>query len=876
MSGPGNGPDPRWEEARQLFEEALDLPPGERSTYVRERASDPGLRAELDALLDAHRALENTGNEAFLERLDPEQAAYLLCGESATGTRSLRSIGPYDLLSSLGRGGLGVVYLARDRRLDRLVALKVLPQTRSIDTLARDRLFAEARAASALDHPGITTVYDVGRTEDGTPYIAMAYCPGETVEERLRSGTLPVAEVARIAIAVADALAAAHAAGIVHADLKPSNIVLCDSGAVRLIDFGIARSTDDPDPDGAGLRGTLAYMSPEQRRGDPPDPGTDIWAFGILLYRLLAGREPRPAAAPPDRPGERSIQAPGPLGEREPTIPAPVVGVVDRCLSEDPGDRYQDAAALLDALRDAFPEASGAGTKRPRSARKRFAPAALIGAGALTFGLLGPLLRPAPAPAPVTALAVLPFSSQDDPPDGGYITHGLRVELTDRLGRLPGLVALGRSSADALAAGVDRASGVRASGASHLLEGRVSQAEGRVELFVTLREANRDHVLLEERFAGTIGSLIELEDRVVAAVRSSLGLANETDAAPEGIRRPHPLAYDLHLRGRHVALRRTEAALEHALEYHERALEHDSAFAPAYASMADLHAKLAVYGFRPATQALERARSLARRGVALDPGSSGSHFALGSVLLASLRYQEATAALRTAVELDPGSSQAHHLYGFLLASKGQVREALREIETAIRLDPLALPILVTRARVLVLAGRADLAERALRDAAELDPDFPWTHQVLAGMLLDEGRLEDAAASLRRAIRLQPDDLRSQALQVALHVRAGDSAAALALRRRIESADGATRTYALATADAALGDTESAFAWLDSTTWTSEHAFSLVADPALAPLRGDRRYLDLVARLGLGLPQPLREAGPARPGPSAPGLAESRS
>jgi hypothetical protein len=358
LSGTG-GPETRdWARLQRLFTRLSARGPVERAPLLDAIGRcHPALLPRLGSLLDAHDALASDTPPPdpaarLLDRLDSERASALIREPDASTAPGAR-IGRYTVTRTLGRGGMGVVLLARDSALGRDVALKLLPASRTLDTSGAQRLLDEARAASALDHPGIATVYEVAETDDGRPYIAMAYVPGETLRDRMRDAPLDPAEAADIAAQVADGLAAAHARGVVHRDIKPENLIVDPDGRVRIVDFGVATLAGGASSE-AGTAGTIAYMSPEQTRGERVDHRTDIWSLGVVLHEMLAGRRPftgddRPALIRRIRESE-----PIPPAREGTRIPPALLHVVEGCLTKRPGARTASAAAVRDALREAL------------------------------------------------------------------------------------------------------------------------------------------------------------------------------------------------------------------------------------------------------------------------------------------------------------------------------------------------------------------------------------------------------------------------------------------------------------------------------------------------------------------------------------------
>lgn len=340
-----------WPEVERLFERARSLGPVERQAFLdAECGSDAALREHLERLLAAHDRLTALDPDAaFVTSLDAARASALL--EEALPEPD--TIGRFEVIRRIGRGGMGVIYLARDPALDRRLAVKLLPMALGADPAATRRFFDEARAASALDHPNIATVFEIGRTDDERPFIAMAYYEGETLRERLERGPLDVAEAAEIAAQVADGLAAAHGVGIVHRDIKPANLIVTRSGLVKILDFGVARTASVALTRTGATVGTVAYMSPEQTRGERVDGRADIWALGVVLYEMLAGTRPFRSDAHDAIVYAIRNDSPEPLRSLRAEVPPALEAIVVRCLTKDPAGRFASAAELAHALREA-------------------------------------------------------------------------------------------------------------------------------------------------------------------------------------------------------------------------------------------------------------------------------------------------------------------------------------------------------------------------------------------------------------------------------------------------------------------------------------------------------------------------------------------
>ncbi|HEX6048450.1 MAG TPA: serine/threonine-protein kinase, partial [Gemmatimonadaceae bacterium] len=374
-------PPERWRQIEALFAEAVDLSAAERAEFLRLGNVDPDVRRDLERLLAAY-----DRSDGFLGELDRSRCADLLDG--ASDPEEGGTIGPYTMIRRLGRGGMGVVYLAQDSRLGRAVALKLLPRRLGTDDVAKRRFADEAKAASALDHPRIAPIYEMGETTNGRLYIAMAYCEGETLRDMIARGPLPVDTALGVGAQIADGLVAAHAAGIVHRDIKPGNVIVSPDGTARIVDFGVAKSAGDALTQPGATLGTVAYMSPEQTRGARVDPRTDLWSLGVTLFEMLAGV--RPFRADDDQAliyAIRHDDAPR-LRDLRPDVPLDAVRVVTRCLMKEPAARYQSARDLLADLVRVAHGLGAAHTKSGPLHRSRLGRPVALTAAALA-GLIG-------------------------------------------------------------------------------------------------------------------------------------------------------------------------------------------------------------------------------------------------------------------------------------------------------------------------------------------------------------------------------------------------------------------------------------------------------------------------------------------------------
>jgi TolB-like protein len=672
-----------WARAGELFEQARALPPPARRALL-ETCTDGALRTEVEALLDAHQRLESGSAGAFLEHLDPGRAAALLepsgvDDDVAPGT----SIGRYRVERRLGRGGMGVVYLAHDDRLDRHVALKLLPARLSTDPVARSRLEREARAASALDHPNIVTVYEIADADDGRVFIAMALCEGPTLREVLDDGVLPVARVVELATQVADGLGAAHRRGVVHRDVKPRNIVVTPEGTARIVDFGVATTAGDDA--GAGFTpGTLAYMSPEQTRGDAVDARSDVWALGVLLHEMLAGR--RPFQGGDERALITAIRTRDaePLAGLRPDAPDELRLLVERCLSRDPELRPADGAAVAAELRtigvrerERGPRTQehGGGPLSLHARRRRasFAAGALVLLAAAAVGVRattapGPRLEP-------RRVAVAAVENRTGAPEldelagmaTDWITHGL---LQTGIIEVVSLSPYGISGRDA---GSEPRALARSGGARLLLAGSLYRQEGLTHLQARVIDVADGRVIQSiDPVAAAADAPMEAIEELRRRVQSVLNAQLDTQLTHlAAVPRPPRLeAYREYLAGRD---RHAARDLPTALARFRRAAELDPSFVLPHATSA-----IVLHTMGRAAEADSIVRALEADADRLDALTRAHVVWLRGAL--SGDGDARLAGMREAARLAAGSTLPGYQYAQELLSAGRPRAAVRVLD----------------------------------------------------------------------------------------------------------------------------------------------------------------------------------------------------
>lgn len=729
----------------------------------------------------------------------------------------------YQILETLGAGGMGVVYRARDERLQREVALKVLPDRALEDPVARREFLREAVTASRVNHPNIGVVYEYAN-DRGTDFIVMEMVAGESLETRLERGPLPEPEAATLGLQLADALGALHALGIAHFDLKPDNVVITPEGRAKIVDFGLSRWMD-PDASplgpatqaGSRLAGTLAYMAPERFERAEADARADLWSLGVLLYRSACGKLPfevRDIASL-----LYAIHNTAPVAPRRlaPELSPGFEAVVLRALAPAPEDRFASAAEMAAALRE------------------------------------GPGAVPPPAPR-VRALAVLPFTNLSGGSEDFFV-DGMTESLLAGLSRLEDVRVISSTSAMRYrGSALPLPAIARELGTDVVVEGSVLRADGRVRVTARLVDALGDRSLWSQVFDRPAGDVLELQAEIAGAIAREV----RGHVAGEGARRakassPVPAeAVELYLRGRHLWNRRTVEDVRAALKHFQDAVALSPGFAPAHAGMADAYNILGDLTAMGADLARNSAMAAARRALELDPDLPEAHTSVGFVqFFHEWDWEASERSFRQALATGPNWPTAHQWYGEFLAGMGRFEEAETRLRRGIELDPLSFVIRTSLADALFFARRYDDAICNLRDVLELAPEFYWAHMDLGRAFTEQGKHDEAFRELDDAFAHMPHKGRAAGGRVYALARAGrhDEARALLPDLEARAERGESTKHSVAIVRLALGDREGALDFLErglaerdrALVWANVH-------PRLDPLRGELRFERLLAAM----------------------------
>jgi len=862
---PNSARDPAsWPRVKALFLEALEQPDPERAAFVqRSCGADTELRDEILSLLASEKAASGFGETPAAGLLGMGAPTDRSGSRLQPGTR----LGVYEVSGFLSAGGMGEVYRARHTVLGRTVAIKTLNPSLA-DPAARRRLIREARHAAVLSHANICTIYEVGET-DGKPFIVMALVAGQSLNDVVRTRLLTLDQALDYGVQIADALDHAHRQGIVHRDLKSSNVVLDTNGRPIVLDFGLAKRLPEGDAaapadstvTGQGaLAGTLSHMAPEVLLGGSADVRSDVWSLGVLLYELTTGTLPFTGRTPFET---SSAILNEPLHPMPRAVPLAVRLVIERCLVKDPDSRYQRAAdvrAALDAIRrrHAWPLVGRLLVRARRRTLYVSAAAAVLVVLAASVGP-GAWRRLAGAPnARIATLAIMSLENATDDSAFNYYAAGLTEGLIAQLGEATGVRVISQTSAAHVAHTTDTLAQVaQRLGADAVVSGRLRRVGDRVAVDARLIERARGRVLWSDTFERTADQTLALQADVVRALAAAVRLAVRPGAADRlaMVRAVSPQAYEAYLKGRYEWNRRTQASLQRALAHFKAAIALDPTYAPAYAALADCYNQFGtvLVGTGSPRQYRPLAAAAAIRALQIDPYSAEAHAALGYAQHYDLRWADAERELRRAIELNPSYAMAHVWYANLLMSRRRMDEALAEVQLARALDPFSLIVNANVGWVLAYAGRPEEAIGHLRWTLGLDSTYVQARVRLVGALMAAGRYVEAHDEAERLVRLTH---RAPAMVMALasaDVKLGRRAAARALLDELVKR-GRTNYVPpapIAQVFAELGDREKAVAWMNRAFEERSNAIAYLAvDPGNAMMRNDPRFQKLLARAGL--------------------------
>jgi len=762
------------------------------------------------------------------------------------------TISHYRIIKELGAGWMGEVYLAEDTRLGRQVAIKLLPASYQYDPERRTKFLAEARATSALRSPHIAAIYDIGEHQ-GSMYIVMEYVEGELLAEKLKRGALAIVDAIDVAAQIADALTEAHALGIVHCDVKASNLIVNERGLVKLLDFGIAvaavsneaevddRTRKVGQQTALGVVGTVSYMSPEQAIGRAIDNRSDIFSLGVVLYEMLTARLPFDGETPAETIDNIIHAEPMPLMRLNYAATPDLDRVVRKCLEKDRERRYQSVRDLLIDLRNL-----------QRDSDSSSAPAT-AGIGRQTRVVTRTRSRKT-----IDSLAILPFVNQSGDPDLEYLSDGVTEALINNLSRLTKLRVMARSTVfryqsrevqDAQQVGHEL--GVRA-----VLNGRLLKRGDSLIVKLELVDTNDGSHLWGEQYTRELSDMLTLEREISTEISEHLRLklnSAQKNSLTKGITE-NSEAYQLYLKGRYHWNKRTEEGIRKSIEYFELAIARDSKFGLAYAGLADSYNLMASYSTKPLATPFLRAKATALKALSLDDKLAEAHAALAAVKLwREFDWEGAQRGFRKAIEMNPSYPTAHLWLALYLAAMERMDEGLSEIRIALKLDPLSRVINLNLARILHFARQFDDAIKHCRKTIEMYPDYLIAHRRLGISYGEKRMFEEAEAEFKKALAISENESETMSARAYAYARAGRTEDARKILDRLTELAKETYVspYSFARIHIGLDQIDEAFECLEKTHQERHGILTyLKVEPIFDRLRSDSRYADLLRRMGL--------------------------
>ncbi len=823
-------------------------------------------------------------------------------------------ISHYRIISRIGAGGMGEVYLANDSELGRNVALKVLPADVVSDQQRMRRFVQEAKAASALNHPNIVTIHEIGRA-DSMRFIVMEFVEGTTLRQLIARGPMKLNEVLEIITQILSALAEAHQAGIVHRDIKPENIMVRHGGLVKLLDFGLAKLTEKPAaavdtqaPTQALLKteagvvvGTPYYMSPEQVRGLEIDPRTDIWSFGVVAYEMLTGIFPFQGPTPTDviiSIAEKDPPAPARYARE---LPSELERIISKTLAKNREERYQTAKDLLidlkrlkqqleiesasertpppEVKRQLAAETSG-GQLLPQTIDKPGAAAvqtiregpranriiraiknhkgAIVIAAAIVAVIATAYLYFARSEKRINSLAVMPLVNAASDPNMDYLSDGLTESLINSLSQINNVKVISFSSVMRYKGQqidpqvVGRELGVRA-----LLMGRIVLHGDSLSISTELVDTEDKSHLWGEQYDWSSADLQVVRGEIARDVSASLRFRLSGEQEEQVTKRytVSKEAYELYLKGNYFLGKGTESDSRRSIDYFQRAIAKDANYAQAYAGIARAYESLGgVLGFMSPREAAPQAKAAAMKALEIDDNLDDAHFVLATLKLGyDWDWSGAERELKRAIQINPNNAGAHAEYGTYLEALGRFDEAVAERERCRQLEPI-LPISIADVGYpLYYAGRYDEALLHYQKALEIDPNFSWGHLWIGQVYVQQGLYDKAFIEIRKAVELSGGNVRQIATLGHAYAVAGKRDEALKILDELQrpAAQKYVSPFFVALIYAGLGEKDQAFAWLEK-AYQERHPYMILikVEPVFQSLHSDPRFADLTRRIGL--------------------------
>ncbi|MDQ6787335.1 MAG: protein kinase [Acidobacteriota bacterium] len=890
------------EQVEDIFQAALDQPPAEREKFLAEACrGDERLQTEIRRLLDSFK-----NSEDFLE----SAAADVIAGRQKK-LRAGQKLGRYEIKSSIGAGGMGEVYLAKDTKLDRAVALKILPDAFAEDRERVRRFVQEAKAASALNHPNILTIYEIGSLEN-LHFIATEFIEGETLRARMKrvgnDAPLGLREMLDIAAQIAAALNAAHAAGIIHRDIKPENIMLREDGLVKVLDFGLVKlvektgeiiSAEDETlaqiNTAPGLvMGTVAYMSPEQTRGKSADARSDVWSLGVVLYEMYTARPPFIGETASDTIASILRNEPDLL---QPNTPPELSRIIKKSLQKNAEERYQTANDFLQDLKNLqrerefaeeiervnvsassktgninftssennvkntsqvsaqnnFPsQVSSAKTVVGKDKRYNFLSTAILAMIILALGV-GAYFAFFSAKT-INAVAVLPFVNESGDANLDYLSDGLSERLIDSLSQLPQLKVISRTSSFKYRGkDVDLQQVAKTLGVEAVIVGRVIQRGDTLRVKADLIDVSNNKEIWGDEYVRKAADLQAVQENIVQTVSENLRLKLTGVQEQRLTKRATESAeaYQIYLNGLFYQRKGGKENTRKALDYYNQAIALDPNFALAYTQAAGVYNSFSGSGEMNPKEAIPKAKAAAQKALEIDETLAEAHSVLAVIKRFEWDWAGTETELQRAIELNPNLAAAHSNYAIYLSNMERHNEALAEIKRAQEIDPLWIGFRIAEGGILMSARRYDEAVQILQNIIQMNPDSGGAHEYLGYTYNAKKMYREAVAEFQTFYRIEGDTTADKAFLGFAYAKLGRRDEALAILNQLKTTNEYISQAELAILYAGLDDKESALAALERAF--AEHDLQLQflrVESHYDSLRSDARFQDLVRRVGL--------------------------